>query len=94
MLWPERVTTGEVRAVGHVALARGKSDVIRGPERVVGSEEVDRTARYLSDCPRGRSAVIRGLKRVVGSGEGQAVGRGSGGLSMRQVSYGKVAQDD
>ena len=41
---------------------------------MVGSEEVDRTTRYLSDCPRGRYAVIRGLKMVVGSGEGQAVG--------------------
>ena len=52
MLWQERVTTEEVQAVGLVAWAggrsvggsgawaRGRSDVIGRPERVVGNGEV------------------------------------------------------
>ena len=61
--------------------ARGRSYVIRRPEMVVDSGEVDRSVRCPSDRVRHRLAVIRGLKRVVYNGEVQVVGWGSEGLS-------------
>ena len=74
MLWQEWVTTREVRAVGRVARARGRStgglgarvkgrsNVIVRPEMMVGSGEVSRSARCSVDRARGRSIVIGGIR--------------------------------